>query len=88
MAGEKRAVAAERRAVREKAAAQRSVADRDDARRLLRRKLYSAKDAEHLRTDPDALLALVAELYAELTKLRKEVSMLRQKAQRPDAWPF
>jgi hypothetical protein len=41
-----------------------------------------------LRRDPDALLALVAELSAELSKLRKEVSPLRQNAQRPDPWPY
>lgn len=88
LVSEKRAVAAERRAVRDRAAAQRSVAERDEARRLLRRKLHWANHADHLRTDPDALLALVAELYAELTKLRKEVSVLRQKAQRVDPWPL
>ncbi|MCA1683880.1 MAG: hypothetical protein LC708_01940, partial [Actinobacteria bacterium] len=83
-ATEKRARTAEQRAVREKAAAQRLLAERDEARRLLRRKLQWAKHAEGLRRDPDALLALVAELYAELTNLRKEVSALRQKAQRQD----
>ncbi len=80
---ENRASVAEQRAVRDKAAAQRSLAERDEARRLLRRKLQWAKHAEDLRRDPDALLALVAELYAELTKLRKEASTLRQAAQRP-----
>ena len=87
-AAEKRARTAEQRAVRERATAQRLLAERDEARRLLRRKLQWAKHAEGLRRDPDALLALVAELYAELTKLRKEVSTLRQKAQRPDPWPY
>ena len=76
----------ERRAAREKAAARRLLAERDEARRLLRRKLQWASQAEGLRRDPDALLALVAELYAQLAKLRKEVSTLRQPAQRPDAW--
>ena len=87
-AAEKRAGVAERRAAREKAAARRLLAERDEARRLLRRKLQWASHAEGLRRDPDALLALVAELYAELAKLRKEVSTLRQPARRPDAWPF
>jgi hypothetical protein len=44
--------------------------------------------ADGLRRDPDGLLALVAELYAELARLRKEVSTLRQRAQRPDGWTF
>jgi len=44
-AAEKRAVAAEKRAIRESAAAQRFLAERDEARRLLRRKLQWAKDA-------------------------------------------
>jgi hypothetical protein len=74
---ERRAEAVERKLAAEKVRAQRLVAERDEARRLLRRKLQWAKHAEGLRRDPDALLALVAELYAELEKLRKEVSRLR-----------
>jgi len=58
-----------------------------DARRLLRRKLQWAKHAEDLRCDPDALLVLVAELYAELARLRKEASTLRQAAQRSSDRP-
>ena len=76
-AAERRAGAAERKLAAERARAQRLVAERDDARRLLRRKLQWARHAEGLRRDPDALLALVAELYPELEKLRKEVSSLR-----------
>ncbi|MEO7198344.1 MAG: hypothetical protein ABIZ50_07705 [Solirubrobacterales bacterium] len=53
----------------------------------MRRKLHWATHAEGLRGDPDALLALVAELYAEVSKLRKENSLLRRKLQRPDTWP-
>jgi len=86
-AAEKRIATAERRAVREKAAALRLLAERDEARRLFRRKLQWAKHAEQARLDPPELLALVAELYAELAKLRTEVSMLRRKVQRPDVWP-
>ncbi len=67
--------------------AQRSLADRDEARRLLRHKLQWAKHAEDLRRDPDALLVLVAELYAELARLRKEASTLRQAAQRSSDCP-
>jgi hypothetical protein len=77
VAAEKRAEAAERRAVRESAAAQKFLAERDEARRLLRRKLQWAKHAKDARLDAQELLALVAELYAELAKLRKEVSTLR-----------
>lgn len=78
-AAEKRAATAERRAVREGAAAQRFVAERDEARRLLRQKLQWAKHAEHSNLDRQELLVLVAELYAELAKLRKEVSILRRR---------
>ena len=67
----------ERRAVRKSAAARRFLAGRDEARRLLRRKLQWAKHLKEGRLDPQELLALVAELYAELAKLRKEVSTLR-----------
>jgi hypothetical protein len=87
-AAEKRAGVAERRAAREKGAARRLLAERDEARRLLRRKLQWASHAEGLRRDPDALLTLVAELYTELAKLREDVSALRQRAQRSDAWDF
>jgi len=76
-AAERRAGAAERKLAAEKVRAQRLVAERDEARRLLRRKLQWARHAEVLRRDPDALLALVAELFAELEKLRKEASRLR-----------
>ena len=77
-AAERRLGASERRLAAEKARAQRLVAERDEARRLLRRKLHWAGHAEGLRRDPDALLALVAELYAELDRLRKEATKLRQ----------
>jgi hypothetical protein len=77
-AAEKRAVAAERRAIRESAAAQRFLAERDEARRVLRRKLQWAKDAGASHLDPQELLALVAELYAELAKLRKEIAGRRR----------
>jgi hypothetical protein len=53
------------------------LAERDEARRLLRRKLQWAKHVEDGRLDAQELLALVAELYAELARLRKEVSTLR-----------
>lgn len=78
-AAEKRADTAERRAVRESAAAQRFLAERDEARRLLRRKLQWAKHAKDAGLDAQELLALVAELYAELAELRKEVTTLRAK---------
>jgi len=83
----RRAEAAERRVTKEKARAQRLVAERDEARRLLRQKLQWARHAEGLRRDPDALLVLVAELYAELESLRTEVARLRHQAQQPAAWP-
>jgi len=83
-AAEKRAETAERRAVRESAAAQRFVAERDEARRLLRRKLQWASHARDAQLDAPELLALVAELYAELSKLRKELSALRAKTKAYD----
>ncbi len=82
----RRLEAAERRATKEKARAQSLLAERDEARRLLRRKLQLARHAEGLRRDPEALLVLVAELYAELESLRKEAAELRQRALRPAAW--
>lgn len=78
-AAEKRAETAERRAVRESAAAQRFLAERDEARRLLRRKLQWAKHAKDTHLDAPELLALVAELYADLARLRKDVATLRAK---------
>lgn len=51
VAAEKRAEAAERRAVRESAAARRFLAERDEARRLLRRKLQWAKLLSALRDE-------------------------------------
>ena len=84
----RRAEAAEQRAAKESERSQQLVGQRDEARRLLRRKLQWAKHAEGLRKDPDALLVLVAELYAELEKLRKEVSTLRQQVQRPATRPW
>lgn len=77
-AAEKRADAAEQRAVREAAAAHRFLAERDEARRLLRRKLQWAKHAGAAHLDSQELLAMVAELYAELTRLRKEIATLRR----------
>jgi hypothetical protein len=77
-AAEKRADVAEQRAVREAAAAQRFLAERDEARRLLRRKLQWAKHAGAAHLDTQELLAMVAELYAELARLRKENATLRR----------
>jgi flagellar motor switch/type III secretory pathway protein FliN len=77
-AAEKRADTAEQRAVREAAAAQRFLAERDESRRLLRRKLQWAKHAGAAHLDSQELLAMVAELYAELARLRKEIATLRR----------
>ena len=88
VAAERRAGAAERKLAAERARAQRLVAERDEARRLLKRKLQWARHAEGLRPDPDALVALVAELYPELEKLRKEVSKLRLQVRQTQASPW
>ena len=87
-AADRRAGAADRKLAAERARAQRLVAERDEARRLLRRKLQWARHAEGLRRDPDALLALVAELYPELEKLRKELSRLRVQVRQKQEWTW
>jgi hypothetical protein len=81
-AAEKRADTAERRAVRESGAAKQFLAERDEARRLLRRKLQWAKRVQDAHLDVHDLLALVA----ELAKLRKELVTLRAKHSLPDPW--
>src|SRR5207253_10936272 len=61
--------------------AQRSTAERDDARRLLRRKMQWAKRVSAMpgvRDDPRALLAIIAELEAELARLRREREALHK----------
>ena len=75
---EQRAATAERRAAKlldqlqaSKAAATRARMARDEAQRLLKRKLALAKDAELLRGDPDALLAIIAEQRALLAWYRR-----------------
>jgi predicted nucleic acid-binding Zn-ribbon protein len=79
-----RAVVAQRRAhqASERArtasqAAKAARAERDEARQLLTSKLQWAKHPDVLRHDPDALLALVAELYMELTELRRQFKDFR-----------
>jgi hypothetical protein len=67
--------------------AQRARAERDEARRLLRSKLRWARDARVLSDDPEALLALVAELRRELDGCRRELVLVRQALrQAPVAW--
>ena len=79
-----RAVVAQRRAhqASERANAASEVAktaraERDEARQLLKSKLQWAKHPEVLRNDPDAVLALVADLYQELAELRRQLKDLR-----------
>jgi hypothetical protein len=86
-AAEQRAGAAERRAVRESGAAKRFLAERDEARRLLRRKLQWAGHAKDAHLDAQELLALVAELYAERANLHKDLATLRAKGPTPDPRP-
>ena len=75
---EQRAATAERRAAKlldqlqaSRAAATRARMGRDEAQRLLGRKLALAKDADLLRGDPDALLAIIAEQRALLAWYRR-----------------
>ena len=66
---------------RARARAQRSTADRDDARRLLRRKLQWARRVSAMpgvRDDPRALLAIISELHQELARLRRERQVLHR----------
>ncbi len=79
-----RAVVAQRRAhqANERArvasqAAKAARTERDEARRLLTSKLQWAKYPEGLRSDPEALLALVADLYKELAELRRQLRDFR-----------
>ncbi len=75
------AATARDQARRARARAQRSTAERDDARRLLRRKLQWAKRASAMpgvRDDPQALLAIIAELHQELAWQRRERQVLHK----------
>ena len=80
-AAQRDATKAREQARRARARAQRSTAERDDARRLLRRKLQWAKRVSAMpgvRDDPQALLAIVAELHQELARLRRERQVLHK----------
>lgn len=75
---EQRAATAERRAAKLleqlqtcQTATRRARLARDEAQRLLKRKLAWAKNAAQLRDDPDALLAIVAEQRALLDWYRR-----------------
>ncbi|MGH9226513.1 MAG: hypothetical protein ACRD2W_22615 [Acidimicrobiales bacterium] len=85
---EQRSAQAEERAARADTTADGLRAERDEAGRLLRRKLQWAKHAELHRHDPEALLVLVAELYDELSAFRVELSRLRAQVQHPGAAPW
>jgi hypothetical protein len=77
---------ARERARRARVRAERSTAERDEARRLLTRKLQHARQAVSalgVRADPNALLAIIAELYPELDRLRQQNKALR----RALGWP-
>jgi len=78
-AASSRAEKAAVRAVAAAAAADKARAERDDARRLLKSKLHWARSPGGLRDDPQALLALVADLYKELSSQRRQLGELRQR---------
>jgi riboflavin biosynthesis pyrimidine reductase len=78
-AAEARAETAAARAATASAAAEKARAERDVARRLLTNKLQWARDPRVLHGDPAALLALIADLYKELSAKRRELSDLRRR---------
>ncbi len=84
-AAEKRAQQATQRAARAESAARAAHAQRDEARRLLRRKLQWARDAQHLRDDRDAMLALIAELNQQVADLRSRLAAANRQLQRASA---
>jgi hypothetical protein len=80
---EHRAEKAERRVAKLTSRLQKSAVElrrarqsRDEAQRLLRLKLAAAKDVDRFRTDPDALLAIIAEQRQVLTRYRARVAQL------------
>ncbi len=84
-AADKRAQQATERATRAESAARSAHAQRDEARRLLGRKLRWAKDAKHLKDDPEALLALIAELNQQVADLRSRLGAVTRQLQRASA---
>ncbi len=74
---QRRAYQATERARAASQAAKAARAERDEARQLLTSKLQWAKHPDVLRHEPDALLALVADLYKELTELRRQLREFR-----------
>jgi hypothetical protein len=78
---EQRVERARQRAWAAEQAAQRARAERDEAQRLWRSKLHWSRDARPLRSDPDSLLALVADLRRELEELRRQLALARQLTQ-------
>lgn len=68
--------------------AQQAIAERDEARRLLTRKLQNARHAAAIpavRDNPNELLAIIAELYPELDRVRQENKKLRTRLRLPPA---
>gem|GEM_PF-6509526 len=49
---------------------------------MLGRKLQWARDAKHLRDDPDALLALIAELNQQVADLRTRLGAVTRQLHR------
>ena len=78
-AAEARVETASARAATASLAAKKARGERDVARRLLTSKLQWARDPGVLHGDPAAMLALVADLYKELSAKRRELSDLRRR---------
>lgn len=75
---EKRAAQLTLRAAGLDAAAVKARQERDAARRLLTSKMQWSRDARRLVGDPEALLALVADLRQELERCRRELAAVRR----------
>lgn len=78
-AADARAETAVARAATASAATAKARTERDAAQRLVTSKLQWARDPGVLSGDPAALLALVADLYKELSANRRELNDLRQR---------
>jgi len=79
---------ARQQSARARERAQQAIAERDEARRLLTRKLQYARHAAatpSIRDNAQELLAIIAELYPELDRVRQENKRFRALLRFPPA---